>query len=100
MLSDVEQRMRVLVEHFEQPPEAHAIAVFVHRILLRVGERRARPRIARAVERRQVFVMLDVRRDPERDARVVRPFDDGPVDDRQVVDAVRRERASGHSILL
>jgi len=79
----------VAVEHLEQSPEPDPVAVLVSRVLLHVGQRASRPGIARAIERREIFVVLDVGRDPEGDARVVRPPDDRAVDHRQVIHPVR-----------
>jgi hypothetical protein len=95
--ADVERRRAanaVMVEHGQETPETDAVAVLVHRILLRVGQRGSGPRIANAIQRRQILVVLDVRRHPECDARTVRPSYERPVDDRRIVDAIRCERRS------
>ena len=61
----------VLVQHVEHAPEADAVAVIHARVVRNV-------RLGRPVLR-QVLEELHVRRDPERDARVVGPFDDRAV---------------------
>src|SRR5271170_4017328 len=78
----------VLVQHVEHAPEADAVAV-VH-----AGTERD-VRLGRPVLR-QVFEELHVRRDPERDARIVWPFDDRPVIDWSIVEATGRK---GHLVV-
>jgi len=78
----------VLVQHVEHPPEADAVAVIHARIERDV-------RLGWPVLR-QVFEELHVRCDPERDVRVVRPFDDRAVIDRSVVETPGRK---GHRVV-
>jgi hypothetical protein len=40
------------------------------------------------IQRREIFIVLDVGGDPEGDPGVIRPFDDGTVDHRQVIHAI------------
>jgi len=78
----------VLVQHVEHAPEANAVAVIHPRIVRDVG-------LGRPVLR-QILEELHVRRDPERDARIVRPFDDRAVINGSLVEAARRK---GHLII-
>src|SRR6516165_6339469 len=78
----------VLIQHVEHAAEADAVAIFY-------------PRIERDVRLSwpvlwQVFEKLHIRRDPERDARIVRPFDDRTVIDWRVVEAAGRK---GHVVV-
>src|SRR5207249_633452 len=68
----------VLVQHVEHAPEADAIAVVHARIVRNVRLRR--PAL------RQVLEELHIRRDPERQARIVRPLDDGSFGNRCIVE--------------
>ena len=63
------------VQHLEHAPEADPVPVVAVGVVLHVGRRHARPRVAHAVTVGQVLVVLDVRRDPERDASAPRPLD-------------------------
>ena len=77
------------VGQLEQPPQADAVAVVALAVAEHVGVRRTRPGIAGAHEGRQVFVVLDVRHHPQRDARVARPAQRRAVQDRRVGHKVR-----------
>ena len=80
--SDTVQRTLVLVQDLEHAPQADPVAVVAAAIAQHVGMRHARPRIAHPHLGREVFVMLDVGADPDRDPRAVGPgklrsLDDG-----------------------
>ena len=79
----------VLVEELKEAPESDAVAVVHVGVAHDIGVWCARPGVLVGVVGRQVVVMLYVGSDPEGDAGVVGPFDDGPVYDRRVVEAVR-----------
>src|SRR5258706_4124164 len=87
----------MLVEDLEHAPEADAIAVVEMRVALDIRIGRARPWIAHAVVLGQILVMLDVGRDPQGNARVAGPDDPRSIDDRKIVDPVRRQ---GHAPIL
>jgi hypothetical protein len=78
-----------MVQHLEQAPEAHPVAIFVEGILLHVRQGAAGPGIAHPVQERKIFVVLDVGSDPEGHSSMVRPLDNGTIDHGQVVDAIR-----------
>ena len=74
----------VLVQDLEHAPQADAVAVVAAAIAQHVGMRHARPGIAHPHLGGEIFVVLDVRADPDRDPRAVGPgklrsFDDGGV---------------------
>ena len=80
----------VPVQHLEQPPEPHPVAVLVVRVLLRVGQRSAGSGIADAIQWGEILVVLDVGGDPEGHPGIPRPPDDRPIDHRKVVDPIWR----------
>ena len=74
----------VLVQDLEHAPQADAVAVVAAAIAQHVGMRHARPGIAHPHLGREIFVVLDVWADPDRDPRAVGPgklrsLDDGGV---------------------
>src|SRR6266446_1881607 len=78
----------VLVQHLQHPPEANAVAVVHARVVRDIGLHR--PVL------RQILEKLHVRRDPKRDARIAGPSDDGPFDNRCVVEPAGCE---SHAVL-
>ena len=82
----------VLVQHLEHPPQADAVAVVAAAITQHIGMRHARPWIAHADLGRNIFVVLDIGADPDRDAGVVRPGQLRSLDDRRIAVAVRVHR--------
>ena len=74
----------VLVEDLEHPPQADPVAVVAAAIAQHVGMRHARPGIAHAHFRREVFVVFDVGADPHRHARAVGPGELRSLDDRRI----------------
>jgi hypothetical protein len=79
----------IAVQDLDHSPEAHPIAVFMEGVLLHIGQGAAGPGITHTVEGREVFIMLDVGGDPKGDPGIVRPLDDGTVDHREVIHAIR-----------
>tara|TARA_B100000949_G_C13919020_1_gene300048 strand:- start:276 stop:518 length:243 start_codon:yes stop_codon:yes gene_type:complete len=78
----------MFIQDFEHSPESYSITIVPIGILLNIGIRGAGPWIAYPLIFREVFVMFDVRRNPESYPCVVRPFDYRSIHYGQVVDPV------------
>ncbi len=77
----------VTVEHFQQAPEPDPVAVLAYAVVENVGVWRARPRITHPNELGHELVVLDVRHDPQRYARIAGPAQRRSLDDRRVIEA-------------
>ena len=72
------------VGRLEQPPQADAVAVVADGIAEHIGRRAAGPGVPQALEGGLELVVLDVRADPQRDARAIGPGEPGAVQDGRI----------------
>ena len=86
-----------IVRQIEESPETHPVAVVALRIAEHVRMRRTRPRIAGSHIFRSVFVMFNIRHDPQRHAGAVRPAQRWPLHDRRIRDQIGIHDAASFS---